>query len=426
MKPLIRRSIGICFWIVLAFWAVIAVRQPAKPGGASSPITSLAAYLAGPAEQFVVVDPTRRLRRGDPVFHQHGGDWRQIGFVQRVLAGNTANRLQIAWYDEQLQPRGFELTLYRNNGQLQDVIATMLPAAKRRQIQELMTAAFNEHGEELSAALLPLMEQTFRESLPIVEAEFRRSIARHRDEVDELADRLQHDVVQQRLIPLAKEEIVPIVRKHGKEPVHEIGRELWNRASLWRFGWRALYDQTPLPRRELVQEEWDRFVDEEALPVLEEHMDQIVTAVQHILADVATNPAVRAEMAAVAETLASDPQAHSLVRTILKEALVENPRLRQRWRDIWTSDQARAAISIASDRLEPVVRQIGDELFGTRETGINPNFARVLRNQILGKDRRWIVARRSPGANEPVIEVAGEFMPYPIVHLASEPTDGDG
>ncbi len=30
-------------------------------------------------------------------------------------------------------------------------------------------------------------------------------------------------------------------------------------------------------------------------------------------------------------------------------------------------------------------------LFGTRETGISPEFARVLRSQILGKDRRWLV-----------------------------------
>ena len=402
------------------------LRQPAKPGAASSPAASLAAYLVGPAEQFVAVDPTERLRRGDPVFHRSGDDWQQIGHVQEVLAGGAANRLQIAWYDDQLQPSAFELMLYQNSGRLQDVIATLLPAAKRQKIQDRLTAAFNEHGEEVSAALLPLMEQTFRESLPIIEAEFRRSIARHRDEVDQLADRLQQEVIQQRLIPLAQAEIVPIVRKHGKEPVEEIGRELWNRASLWRFGWRALYDRTPLPERELVQEEWDRFVDEEAVPVLEDHMDQIVTAVQNILVDVASNPTVRAELAAVADSLASDPQARSLVRTILKEALVDNPRLRQRWREIWTSDQAQAAMSIASHRLEPVVRQIGDDLFGTRETGIDPNFARVLRNQILGKDRRWIVARRSPGENKPVIKASGGFMPYPIVHLASQPTGGDG
>jgi hypothetical protein len=68
-----------------------------------------------------------------------------------------------------------------------------------------------------------------------------------------------------------------------------------------------------------------------------------------------------------------------------------------------------------------LVRGIGDDLFGTQETGIEPNFARVLRNQILGKDRRWIVAtisaERQPQESIPLTR---DSMPYPIVYLADE------
>jgi hypothetical protein len=77
---------------------------------------------------------------------------------------------------------------------------------------------------------------------------------------------------------------------------------------------------------------------------------------------------------------------------------------------------------MASDRLEPVVRSIGDEIFGTRDGGIDPDFARVLRNQILGKDRRWVVAKLVPPqtAVDNHIRVAQETMVFPVVYMAEE------
>ena len=52
--------------------------------------------------------------------------------------------------------------------------------------------------------------------------------------------------------------------------------ELWNRVSLWRFTWRYAYDRIPLlPNRVKFRDEFHRFVDKEALPVLAEHSDEI-------------------------------------------------------------------------------------------------------------------------------------------------------
>ena len=62
---------------------------------------------------------------------------------------------------------------------------------------------------------------------------------------------------------------------------------------------------------------------------------------------------------------------------MLKESIVDNPKLHEVWQEVWQSDQATRAFDLAGARLEPVVRQIGDDLFGTREKGINPDFARV-------------------------------------------------
>ena len=250
------------------------------------------------------------------------------------------------------------------------------------------------------------------------------SIKRHRGDIDTLAKRWNDDVVRKRLIPLARQEIMPIVKKHGRPTAEKVGQEIWERASLWRFGWRAVYDRTPLPEQNLLNEEWQRFVQKDVGPVLERNMDDIVAAVQKILVETAANPAVRGELADVASDIAQDPEAQQLVKAILKETLVDNQRLHQVWSDVWKSDEARRAIDLASRRMEPVLRQIGDELFGTQEEGIDPAFALVLRNQIFGKDRRWIIAlpiQDKLDDSEPrEIPFSSQWMAYPIVYLAEK------
>ena len=72
----------------------------------------------------------------------------------------------------------------------------------------------------------------------------------------------------------------------------------------------------------------------------------------------------------------------------------------------------RQAVQLAADYAEPSVRRIGDLLFGTREAGIAPEFAQVLRNQILDKDCRWLVLE-TPAQARPLEETS----PRTLLHV---------
>jgi hypothetical protein len=428
IKKTTLRIIGFATWIVAISLLLAGLRseQQRVDTGADH---SLKNYLLGQQDEVSVIVPAGVLRQHDPVFLQgHDESWVQVGFVEAVEVtaadtGKTSSSATLNWHSSQVAAHDCDFVLYRNRGRLEDVIATMLPPETRAKIQERLAATMKQHGQELSNAFVPLVQDSLKRSLPIIENEFRLSVKRHRTEIEALGDRWNDEVVSQRLVPLARREIVPIVRKHGEPTAEEIGRELWDRASIWSFGWRAAYDGLPLvPRKDLVREEWTRFVEDEAVPVFEERMDEIVTSIQKIVADVAANPKIRKELTDVAVVIANDPEAQKLVRQILKESLVDNQRLKDSWKDIWSSDQAQQAFELAGDRLEPVIRKIGDDLIGSREQGINPNFARVLRSQILGKDRQWIVAipRQGDHAKQlPKIEISTETMPYPIIYLAN-------
>ena len=363
-------------------------------------------------------DPLGRLIPGDPVFlAEETGDFRQVGRIAE--REEASNRVTVMWYEANIQSDACQMFQHHSTGRLSEVVEIMMPEEKRRRIREQMTLAMSRHGDEISNSFVPLVRETLKQSLPVIEDEFQAAVARHRDEIDQVAKRWNDEVVEKRLIPLAQREILPIVQKHGQPAAEEIGREIWNRASLWRFGWRAIYDKTPLPKKDLVQEEWQRFVSNEALPVVEAHMDEIVIAIQRTMQDIAANKAIRRELGAVTDEIVSDPESRRLLQSILRETFVDNERLQAVWKSVWSSPEAEAAFEVAGSRLEPVVRGIGDEIFGSEETGIDPNFARVLRSQILHKDRRWVIAWHT-GANNGAIEVASKRMPYPMVYLADE------
>jgi hypothetical protein len=203
--------------------------------------------------------------------------------------------------------------------------------------------------------------------------------------------RYHKDIVEAEVVPLVQQEIWPIVRKHGEPTAAEVGRELWASVSLWRFGWRYAYDRSFLPEKHLTEKEFQRFVDEEALPTLQAHSDDFLAIIENSLKDTARNPRVRAALRRNLVKIMEDPELQAVLGTIFREVIVDNPRLREALERNWRSPQAQAAFQLAAQRFEPTVRRIGDLVFGTPEEGISPEFAAVLRNQILRKDRRWLL-----------------------------------
>ncbi|MFG0290439.1 MAG: hypothetical protein ACF8CQ_19830 [Rhodopirellula sp. JB044] len=446
-------------WIGIAFWAIVLVfggvwmiggRGREQTGddpsvvvterSSASPASLMLGSLWTPNQDFVIADPTGVVNVGDVVFAprlfetgrpENGigvqdphsvSDWHEVGYVTSVrIQKGAANQITVSMFDPDAWSDTATFTVHRNSGRMEDVLATLMPREKRAELQQRLKRAFELHAESIAKEIMPLIVESTRATVPIVESAMVESVERHRDEIDALVSRYREEIVRERIVPLVREEVLPIVRAHGQEPAESIGREVWNRASLWRFGWRAIYDKSPLPERELVVEEWRRFVDEEVVPIVEDHLDEIAVAVENMIRDLAANDKLRSEIADVANTIASDPEAQRLLRTVLREAIVDNERIREAWSEIWTSADAQARLRRAGQRIEPLLRELGDELMGTREAGIEPGFARVLRNQILSKDRTWITI--TPGGGDmtgesaPRLEESRRFMPYPVVYV---------
>jgi hypothetical protein len=403
------KSIGVVVWTASLLLVVgLLVLQP-LPWTAS-----VARYFTHSNQSAELVVPSPSLRPRTPIFLKlEDNQWQLVGHVTELPppTKTSTTTVQAAWYGPQ-PIENYALTYYQSSHSLANVVSTLLPAEKQKLVRERLTTLYSEHSDEMIGALKPIFDKSIRESLPVIESGFRRSVETHREEIDRITERYKEDIVRQKLVPLVREEVFPVVREYAEPVAREIGREMWNRASVWRFGWRLLYDKSPLPERDLVKEEWERFVEREAIPILESHADELVEVQQKIFADIAANPRIRDQLRDIGDAVLHDKELQHLVSSIFRETLVENQQLLDVWVTNWKSEEAKGALRLVGDRIEPVVREIGDLVFGTRETGITPEFARVLRVQILGKDKRWLIASPLPANTsataQPIVVARGD------------------
>lgn len=394
------RRVGAIIACLAISLALLGIDFAVRRLGGFSNVRALANYTLGSDRVVPRRSDPGLVVQGDPVFFQNpDGSWAQVGYVESATPTSQSSRspnptddVTLRWHDRRLDPATCDLTAYAYNGSLAETAQILFPESKRQQVRKILTDAFTQSGNDLANRFLPLLQQSIARSLPIIEQELLASLRRNEPLWKEISETWKDELIRQRLVPLAKDPILPIARRQLEPTLLKIGRELWDRASLWSFTWRMIYDSTPLPDKDLTREEWERFVAEEAVPILEAHSEDLAVSIQATIVDIARDPQVREKLGGTISDLASDPQVRQLVKVLLRETLIESEAVRNVWVDVWSGPEAKSAFEVASRSIEPFVRKIGDEILGSREDGIDPAFARVLRNQILGKDKRWIVA----------------------------------
>ena len=227
MRPL-RIFLGIIIWIGLLIAGVrLADRKFAEQGHSREDVQQDVFELVTTQKRYVEIEAVRPVRFvvGDPVFGPSGDEMVQVGEVAAVFSPDeiqdgfvnaaVTTRAQIVLYDDAgvLDP---VLTHYTSPDSLAATIATLLPKSRRDEIANEIRTAVIENREEVVAVLKPLVEQSVRDSVKVVEEELRLAIRRHRSDLTKLGAKYQRDLVSREVVPLVREELLPIVRKHAE------------------------------------------------------------------------------------------------------------------------------------------------------------------------------------------------------------------
>ena len=397
---------GMLIWIGLIAGGFVLLKHSTSV----SPVASrqIVEYLGAQKRTLDVVSPTNIiLGVGDPVFLESGeGHIEPIGMISQLdfPTEEVSKPVKLAWVNRAtikflsgLPPISEQdhIEYHSTSDSLSWVGKTMLSESKRKELTKLIIDAYSRHQDELLETFKPLIEQTIANGAKIIRDEVVFEIANHQEQIQAIGRRYQSEILEKDILPVLEEEILPIIQKESQPLAQQIGMEMWKEVSVWRFGWRVLYDATPLPEKNLSQREFDRFLESKAMPILKSHIPDAIELQKSLLAKISKNERLKATLSKAGNKILNDTEVQSLMKEIFKNAIVDNEKLKQSIEATWRSDSAVAAMRIANRRLEPTVTEIGRALFGSPTDGITPEFARVLRNRVLHKDERWLVLKTS-------------------------------
>jgi hypothetical protein len=407
-----RVIFGSLIWVAMIVGACFAGRSYlANSGNVPEQLTQ---FLMTPRRSVeLTFDDYEILRVGDPIVVYENEIAVIIGTI-RQLDSLDSTEADLAYtqkaYAElyaaapKLQ-EGDYLTYHHTPESVEWVVQMMLPPETRRKIGQLIIDAYRQHQTEIFSALQPIVEKSVREGADVIREAFRESVAARESQIRALGERYQSELVEEQLVPLVQDEIWPIIERETQPMAVQIGEEIWQKASMWRFGWRYIYDSSPLPRRDLVKKEFERFLDSTAVPIIQSHLPDIIRMQQTLLRKVSNNDKVREVVSDMLQKITRDPEFQTLVNGIMRDVFIKNDRLKAVIEQNWNSPEAQEALDLTNRRLDPTVTAIGQTLFGSPHQRITPEFSRVLRNRVLHKDDRWLVLNlqsdRRPDANIP-------------------------
>jgi hypothetical protein len=385
---------GLAIWVALPLiiWTTIRAFVPfAALSEGSQRLWSQ--WSSRSARQTALTQEVLIVNYRDPVFRFDENEKPiRIGHVvsPTQIWAPSGTEVQVHVYDAAFPWSAGRLELHRPNKNLTRVAEVMLTEERLERLQSILLQVRQQHQDEISAELAPLIRQAFLDLRPVIERELRTALADHRPELDQLAEKYRIEVVNQRLVPLVQSEILPVVQSHATPLMESIGAEMWQKVSLWRFAWRYVYDGSVGPTDKLVQQEWRRFLSDHVMPILQSHSNDFVDVQTRILQDLASNAEVKRAIQESVDDVVDDAEVWQVVRSVMAQAITNNAHVQQKLRDVLQSPQTQASLNRLGQRLEPHAVLIGQELFGTPQE-VNKEFALVLRHMILNKDEQWLV-----------------------------------
>ncbi len=407
-----KMALGAVAWIAMAVAVPLALGSlaPAQRGRIEHVKVEMWRTLLEPPPTYTIrfADGTA-IERGNGVLAAVDGKLERIGEVVRVRRATESPEVvvTVALDDrrvgaEEYRPPAGAVGVRRSQGNsFLFAVRTLLPAARLEQVRHEWDAFRARHAAGLARELEPLAQELLQGALRALAAELPQALARHRQEIDLLFGRLQGELAGAPASALLAAELLPIVERHAAAPAEAIGRELWDRLPLMSFALRAAADRVLEDRPVRVEERWRQFVDEEALPVLRDHRDEMEAAVAAITRDALTDPELRAGVRRILEQVQDDPLVQALARRLLSELITENPHLAAWLRGLRDDARMKARVDRLSERFQEFLDPLGDLLFldATGE-GINPELAWLIRLLLLRRDAQ--VIHVEGGAGEPL------------------------
>ncbi|MHC5078507.1 MAG: hypothetical protein ACYTHN_05785 [Planctomycetota bacterium] len=406
-KPtLLRVLVGSLVWGALIAGSLVVVHGAIHRSGLPQyPTDEVWTYLTtAPTRFHVVYPPGTPADRGDPVCIRKNGEVVTVGQIRAVKKEPERTVVLAEWFVAPPFPltQDTRFLAIPNPTTPAWVIDVLLPPERKEALLEDLRGFAQDHHEEIFGTFWPPFEAFLREAFQILGDDLPDVLEHREEEVQKIVDRHKEVTLRKELMPILKEEVWPPIRERSAPLMEEVGQELWERIPMYQLGWRYVYSHLPFTDQEILRRRWNRFLDEEAIPILENHTEDFLEVVREVMVDLSRNPKLSTALKNCLTALVEDPEFIGLIRNVFTDLLSPQGRIFSAFRSAFSD-------AVFVDRLNRLIEALGPTLNRTAnrimldETGtaINPDLARVLRTQILWKDACWILVESQPGASAP-------------------------
>lgn len=403
MRPRASRIlVGAAVWAALAGLAAAGLyRAREHPAFSSDPPRRIFDYATRrPFRVDVEFPPATPAMAGDPVCMRRGDAMVTVGQVRRVFRDDAKTTMRVELFEPPAEGRAgdFRFTAVPNPRTPAWVLNVLLNEERKARLLEDLRRFAASHQEQIFATFWPPFEAFLRDAFRILGDDLPEVLEARDEEVQRILNRHKNETFEEELLPVLKAEVWPTVRERSAPLMEDVGREIWARMPVWQLGWRYFYQQVPFTDDEILERRWQKFLDEEAIPVLESHTEDFLEVVRVVVTDMAQNPRMSAALRSVLSAVVDDPVFADLMRGVFSDLLSPEGRILLALRERFTSP-------VFVDRLNNLLEDLGPTLNRTAnrilldESGlaINPDLAKVLRTQILWKDACWVLLETGGG-----------------------------
>jgi hypothetical protein len=407
----VRIAVGSLIWVALLATGQALVRDGESHRGTRA-VAHVSSWLFDQRLPVVIeLDRPMKVAVGDPVFYgATESDLTLIGEVTELLDGDRSlprssdvvRRLRC-----EISAPGHEglnaastvtmITVPQTTGW---VFRTLLPEEKIIWIARQWNHTLLDHRNELFEAIGPVVEALVRDFQGILTEDLPTALAARGARFAELGDRYEEVIIERELKPVIESDLWPMLIARAQPTLDAVGKEIIKRLPVWSLTWRFVYDALPLTENVHVRGEWNEFVETEIVPILQNHLDDFLGAFGDVIAAASKNERVGRAFRRSFDVLVEDPDFQRELRLVFQEIVLDNPRFHKAMIARWKSPEMNEAIDKLAIFMSPLLSRIGDAILGTRGGGITPEFARVLRTQILEKDRRWLFMQPGPAGSK--------------------------
>ena len=271
------------------------------------------------------------------------------------------------------------------------VVSTILPTERRKEIVEIWRRYLDLHADEIKKLLWPVLTEVAQDSYKVLQQNFVHIMDQHKERLLDKIKAVREGYVDEEINTLWQEVVWPLVLVHCEPVLNPIAREMWKKFPKFKIVLLWMYQSLPGTDNHHVRKKLEKYFKKEALPLIREHQEELEQLFVKVFQDLGKDPRVKQTFVEIFRATFQDKELLEILKTLFIEMAQKNRKsLALKLRKKWESPQFRERMLASTKSFEPYLIEMINTVLLQKNNHIRPEFAQVLRRQVLYKDRYCI------------------------------------